>query len=133
MKTNKIDIKSLTSEIKNLTRNKQSPDADTSGTDKNFPKESENKVQQPREKDNHNEEVGRFLEFIREVNSKDHYQIDRFIYVDADIHEVFNKLKTHTRLKLSHLVSHLLESFILQHQESIKAIISKKQNKFLDV
>jgi hypothetical protein len=133
MKTNKIDIKSLTSEIKNLTRNKPLSSMDTVSTDESTPKESENKVQQPNEKDNQNEEVSRFLEFIKEVNSKDHYQIDRFIYVDADIHEVFNKLKTHTRLKLSHLVSHLLESFILQHQESIKAIISKKQNKFLDV
>ena len=133
MKTNKIDIKSLTSEIKNLTRNKPLSSMDTVSTDESTTKESENKVQQPNEKDNQNEEVIRFLEFIKEVNSKDHYQIDRFIYVDADIHEVFNKLKTHTRLKLSHLVSHLLESFILQHQESIKAIISKKQNKFLDV
>ena len=69
-----------------------------------------------------------FLKLIKEVSSLKSYQMDRFIYVDADIHEVFNKLKTHTKLKISYLASYLLVEFIIQHQDAIKTIISKNQN-----
>ena len=122
MKTQKIDIKALTSELKNRSRDVIKSEAG-SGKDISI-QPDRSLVNEPADE--------QFLNLIREVNSRDNYKMDRFIYVDNDIHEVFNKLKTHTKLKLSYLASHLLEEFILEHQESIKEIISKKQNKFLD-
>ena len=134
MKTTKIDIKTLTSEIKSLSRNKSAANSASMQNDQESSSQDtqNHTLEQSSDGNTESEKSGRFLGLIKEINSKDHYKIDRFIYVDGDIHEVFNKLKTHTKLKLSYLASHLLEEFILEHQESIKEIISKKQNKFLD-
>jgi len=73
-----------------------------------------------------------FVDRIKQYNSRRDYQMDRFIYVDSDIHEVLRKIKSSTRLKISHLASALLEEFILKHKSEIQELLAKKQNKFLD-
>ena len=137
MKKQTIDIKSLTAELKGLhkegdkkvaassigahSKNLYSDRSKTSVTKGN----TKNRVSKQSPSDD-------LYQIIRNVNAKHHYKVDRFFYVDEDIHELFIKLKAHTRLKISHLVSSLLEDFILEHQAAIKEIISKRQNKFLD-
>lgn len=122
MNKQKLDIKSLTSELKSRSR---------VGDRKTDMSKPDGSIHSDRSLSGQSAEK-QFLKLLKEVNSRDHYQMDRFIYVDADIHEVFNKLKTQTKLKLSYLASHLLEQFIIEHKDSIKSILSKSQNKFLD-
>ncbi len=137
MKSKSIDIKSLTAELRNISKQ-----GDGSGQrivndpnkkmygDRSLGESMKNQAQKSYEANR--KSTSRFLEIVRDINAKDQYQIDKFIYVDSDIHEVFTKLKTHTKLKLSYLASHLLEEFFIEHKDSIKEIISQKQNKFLD-
>ena len=137
MKSKSLDIKSLTSELRNIS--KESNDSGKGKMDnpnkETYPdrskKKSGNKLAQNSDNIGGNS-ISQFLEIVNEINAKDQYQIDKFIYVDSDIHEVFSKLKMHTKLKLSYLASYLLEDFIIKHKDSIKEIISQKQNKFLD-
>ena len=122
MSSSKIDIKSLVDNLKGQYDRK----AKGTGLPHNNPpnKSPQDLIGKSQEQ--------QFLDFLKEVNAKEHYSVGRYIYVDEDIHEVFNKIKAQTKLKLSHLASFLLEQFILDHQESIKSLLSKKQNKFLD-
>ena len=137
MKSKSLDIKSLTSELRNISKG-SSDSGQTKMDDSNkeqyldrSKKKSGNKPIQNSHNISENS-LSQFLEIVRKINSKDQYQIDKFIYVDSDIHEVFTKLKMHTKLRLSYLASYLLEDFIIKHKDSIKEIISQKQNKFLD-
>ena len=137
MKSKSLDIKSLTSELRNISKG-SSDSGQTKMDDSNkeqyldrSKKKSGNKPTQNSHNISENS-LSQFLEIVRKINSKDQYQIDKFIYVDSDIHEVFTKLKMHTKLRLSYLASYLLEDFIIKHKDSIKEIISQKQNKFLD-
>ena len=137
MKSKPLDIKSLTSELRNISKG-SGHSGQTKLVDSNketYPdrskKKSENKPTQNSHQSSGNS-TSKFLEIVNEINAKDQYQIDKFIYVDSDIHEVFTKLKMHTKLKISYLASYLLEDFIMKHKDSIKEIISQKQNKFLD-
>ena len=137
MKSKSLDIKSLTSELRNLSKGsgKSGQKEMDNAKEKTYPDRSKgdygkNTVQISHEAKANS--TSQFLEIVNEINAKDQYQIKKFIYVDSDIHEVFTKLKMHTKLKLSHLASYLLEDFIIKHKDSIKEIISQKQNKFLD-
>jgi hypothetical protein len=118
----KIDIKELTTQLKSHNR---SADDDTK---LNSPAE---KLHTDRSKQN-GDIPNNFVDQIKQYNSRKEYQMDRFIYVDSDIHEVLRKIKSNTRLKISHLASALLEEFILKHKSEIQELLSKKQNKFLD-
>ncbi len=73
----------------------------------------------------------KFLAFINEVNKMDQYGAEAIIYIDQDIHEIFTKLKYASKIKISHLVSFLLENFIVENLDAISEIINKKSNKFL--
>ena len=137
MKSKSLDIKSLTSELRNISKGS----GDSVQRDMDNPKEETypdrskkkygNKPDQ-NSQNNNGKSTSQFLEIVQEVNAKNQYKIDKFIYVDSDIHEVLTKLKMHTKLRLSHLASYLLEDFIIVHKDSIKEILSRKQNKFLD-
>ena len=137
MKSKSLDIKSLTSELKNISKGS----GDSVQRDMDNPKEetypdrskkkNENKPDQ-NSQNNNGKSTSQFLEIVQEINAKNQYKIDKFIYVDSDIHEVFTKLKMHTKLRLSYLASYLLEDFIIKHKDSIKEIFAQKQNKFLD-
>jgi hypothetical protein len=125
----------LTAELKGLNRDKGKTELDSSiaAQDKTFYADrSKTTHAKSSIKDKENGSTDELFQIIRSVNAKAHYKVDRFFYVDEDIHELFIKLKGHTRLKISHLVSSLLEDFILEHHAAIKEIISRKQNKFLD-
>jgi len=137
MKSKSLDIKSLTSELRNISKgsgNSGQKEMDNP-KEKTYPDRSKQDSGKNTEQISHEAKANstsHFLEIVNEINAKDQYQIEKFIYVDSDIHEVFTKLKMHTKLKLSHLASYLLEDFIIKHKESIKEIISQKRNKFLD-
>ena len=137
MKSKSLDIKTLTSELRNISK-ESSDSGQTKLVDSNkerYPDRSKKKTEIKPTQNSHQSNgnsMSQFLEIVNEINAKDQYQIDKFIYVDSDIHEVFTKLKMHTKLKLSYLASYLLEDFIMKHKDSIKEIISQKQNKFLD-
>ena len=137
MKSKSLDIKTLTSELRNISK-ESSDSGQTKLVDSNkerYPDRSKKKTEIKPTQNSHQSNgnsMSQFLEIVNEINAKDQYQIDKFIYVDSDIHEVFTKLKMHTKLKLSYLASYLLEDFIMKHKNSIKEIISQKQNKFLD-
>jgi hypothetical protein len=118
----KIDIKELTSQLKSHKR---------SAIDGAKPISQAKKLHTDRSKKN-NEISDTFVDRIKQYNSRRDYQMDRFIYVDNDIHEVLRKIKSSTRLKISHLASALLEEFILKHKSEIQELLAKKQNKFLD-
>lgn len=118
MNKQKIDIKSLTTELK-----KRSISNEESNKEFNEYKKSANSLTE-----NHLT----LIDLISKVNSRKDFQMDKFIYVDHDIHEVFNKIKSHTKLKLSYLASYLLEEFIIEYQDEIKDLLSNRQNKFLD-
>lgn len=143
MKSGRIDIKSLTSELRSHGRNKEKQKTvSTSNTKEQaavlYNDRSEeqmnvtDKSPSLNELNNESKSVVDLMDFVKKLNAMNHYQIDRFIYVDADIHEVFVKLKSQTKLKISHLASYLLEDFINQHKEAIMEIVNKKTNKFLD-
>lgn len=137
MKSKSLDIKSLTSELRNISKEK-------SGSGRNMVDDPGKKTYADRSKEGSGisafqksdelsgKPTSQFLEIIQKVNAKNQYKIDKFIYVDSDIHEVLTKLKMHTKLRLSYLASYLLEDFIIVHKDSIKEILSQKQNKFLD-
>lgn len=139
MKSGRIDIKSLTSELRSHSGNKEKQktvstsnakkQAEVLYTDRSKEQAIHSDVT---EQNNESKSVVNIMEIVKKVNRIDHYHIDRFIYVDADIHEVFVKLKSQTKLKISHLASYLLEDFIKQHKEAIMEIVNKKTNKFLD-
>jgi formyltetrahydrofolate synthetase len=118
----KIDIKELTSQLKSHKR---------SAIDGAKPISQAEKLHTDRSKKN-SEISDTFVDRIKQYNSRRDYQMDRFIYVDNDIHEVLRKIKSSTRLKISHLASALLEEFILKHKSEIQELLAKKQNKFLD-
>jgi hypothetical protein len=139
MKTDRIDIKSLTSELRSHAGNKKkqktvsTSNATEQAVDLYDDRSNEQTVHSDvTEQNNESKSVVKLKEIVKKVNSIDQYHIDRFIYVDADIHEVFVKLKSQTKLKISHLASYLLEDFINQHKEAIMEIVNKKTNKFLD-
>ena len=118
----KIDIKELTTQLKSHHRSADVDAKSNSTTEKLHPDRSKQ-----------NGEIrNNFVDQIKQYNSRKDYQMDRFIYVDSDIHEVLRKIKSNTRLKISHLASALLEEFILKHKSEIRELLSKKQNKFLD-
>ena len=139
MKKQGIDIKSLTAELKGL--NRKEHNANTLKSDAEEDHESSlyadrlgklAKHQKTKVDPTISSNTANLFRIIEKVNSKDHYSVDRFIYVDNDIHEVLVKLKTLTKLKISHLASSLLEEFVVEHKAAIQDIISRKQNKFLD-
>lgn len=118
----KIDIKELTSQLKSHTISASDDVKSITQAQKMHPDRSKK-----------NSEISdTFVDRIKQYNSRRDYQMDRFIYVDSDIHEVLRKIKSSTRLKISHLASALLEEFILKHKGEIQELLSKKQNKFLD-
>jgi len=118
----KIDIKELTSQLKSHTIGASDDAKSITQAQKMHPDRSKK-----------NSEISNtFVDRIKQYNSRRDYQMDRFIYVDSDIHEVLRKIKSSTRLKISHLASALLEEFILKHKVEIQDLLSKKQNKFLD-
>ena len=138
MKKQTIDIKSLTAELKSMKHGGPKTvvtDNQREKEKKNLHRDRSDRLTEKKSgKDNleNNQYAEKLYQIIKNVNSKDHYKVDRFVYVDEDIHEVFIKLKAQTRLKISHLVSSLLEEFINEHKDAIVEIITKKQNKFLD-
>ena len=136
MKSTSIDIKTLTSELRNISKDKSEPGkkkVDGSDIDLYLDRSKITAIETQENATLSELKSGNsFIEIINKINAKDQYNIDKFIYVDSDIHEVFTKLKLHTKLKLSTLVSHLLEEFFMEHKESIKEILSQKQNKFLN-
>jgi len=143
MKKKQINIKSLTSELKNHITHKEKstkvrtaiPEEKKKNTDSECsmkPTDNSRSSTQFKELGNRSEPAEKLIDIVNKVNAMDHYKIDRFIYVDADIHEVFTKLKSQTKLKISHLASYLLEEFIHQHKEAIIEIANKRNNKFLD-
>ena len=137
MKKQSIDIKSLTSELKGLQQGKNQS-SQGNERDHNSRKLYGNRSTPSKKSDRVDQEAtaniatDKLHQIIREVNAKEHYKVDRIFYVDEDIHELFIQLKSQTRLKISHLVSSLLEDFIMEHRKAIREIISRKQNKFLE-
>ena len=138
MKSQNLDIKSLTAELKHFSKgNNEKKEAVKNASTKEPTSQAINHVKTTLS-DDKNEVKGasklatEFLAKVKKINSKDHYNIDKFIYVDGEIHEVFSKLKLHTKLKLSYLASHLLETFFMENKEAIREILNQKQNKFLD-
>jgi len=70
---------------------------------------------------------------IERINAMDHFKISEIIHIDQDIHQVCKKIKDKTRLKISHLVSFLLEQFIRENLEEIKQITAEEQkNRYLE-
>lgn len=137
MKSTSLDIKSLTSELRNIATGKgelsqKKKDEATSDTCPDRSKEKSENRQVQNILSSGAKKGTEFQEIVNKINAKDQYNIDKFIYVDSGLHEVFSKLKLHTKLKLSTLVSHLLEEFLTEHKDAIKGILSQKQNKFLD-
>ena len=137
MKKQSIDIKSLTAELKSF--NQAEKNTDTSGNSQGgnqkknlYADRSTSKDLDKEDTSKNVEGVDKLYQLIANANARDHYKVDRFIYVDNDIHEVLIKLKVQTKLKISHLVSSLLEDLIIEHKRAILEILSKKQNKFLD-
>lgn len=54
------------------------------------------------------------------------------VYVDKDIHEILNRLKAATGLKMSHITTFIFHEFIQTNENELKSILTKK-NKFLEL
>ena len=77
------------------------------------------------------DDVKRLKSLVEEVNKIDHFNISEPVYIDSDIHEVLKKLKVGTKLKISSLVSYLLEEFLNKNREAIIELTKTKTNKYL--
>lgn len=71
------------------------------------------------------------FELLLEEVENSNYKIDKeTLYVDSDIKEIFVKLKHNGKIKISHLVSRILEDWVNQNIEEIQKI-TNKSNRFL--
>lgn len=55
----------------------------------------------------------------------------RQIYVDENIHEVFQHIKKNGKVNISKLASYLLEQFIIEHVDEITNLQKEKKNRYL--
>jgi hypothetical protein len=55
----------------------------------------------------------------------------RQIYVDENIHEVFQYIKKNGKVNISKLASYLLEQFIIDHMDEIANLQKEKKNRYL--
>lgn len=74
-------------------------------------------------------ENNQLLEILKLVNEKD-YSCKEVLYVDEDIKEVFQMLKSKGKVPISALVSYILEDWIQQNIEDINAVLNSK-NKYI--
>jgi len=82
--------------------------------------------------ENRVEETGdsnKLLQILNLINEKD-YSCKEVLYVDEDIKEVFQMLKSKGKVPISALVSYILEDWIKQNIEDINAVINSK-NKYI--
>ncbi len=140
MKSPGIDIKALTSELRSHTVGRDRKRSGEQETVKEVPEKRDPQspeaeviiIKKPPPAGISSEKTVTFMEFIDRVNAVEYGKLNRFVYISDDIHEVFLKLKSHTRLRISHLATYLLEQFIRENQEAIQSILVKKPNKFID-
>jgi hypothetical protein len=136
MKSQAIDIKALTSELRDHARGVQRIQQTKVGVSEKTKSvepitKKEEILDVPKQAET-NEKTSSFLALIDEVNAREYSDLNRYVYVSDDIHDIFQRLKGQTKLRISHLATYLLERFINEHREAIVEIISKKSNKFLD-
>lgn len=82
---------------------------------------------------NKNKTSSSFLQEIEIANSRTDYDVSAVVHIDKDIHEVFTKLKSATKIKIARYISFKLEVVIRENLEEITSIINKEnKNKFLD-
>jgi ABC-type uncharacterized transport system ATPase subunit len=68
-------------------------------------------------------------DILEEIENKD-YTCTTIVYIDSELKEVLNLLKSRRKINTSSLVSYLVEQFVNEHRDDINAIVRRK-NRFL--
>ena len=72
-----------------------------------------------------------FGDFLNQVRSKKYDFTSQPIKIDVEVKEVFTLIKGNTKIPISALVSYILEEWIREHEDDIKALLTSKKNRFL--
>jgi len=72
-----------------------------------------------------------FKKWIEEVSKRPRMEERGHIYLDADIIEIFVKIKKSTKIAVNHLIGCILTDWIMENGSSIQELLRKK-NKLLN-
>lgn len=71
-----------------------------------------------------------FDSLLEEIKERD-YNCKSSLYLDDEVKEVFQMLKTKGKIPIAGLVSFILEEWLKGHQEEIKELLGGRKNRFM--
>lgn len=71
-----------------------------------------------------------FSSILELIKEKD-YDCKSTLYLDQEVKEVFQMLKSKGKIPIAGLVSYILEQWLIDHQDEIKELLSERKNRFI--